>query len=218
MKKIKWIVYALLIMTTGCSTSKTVTSWKAENTIPQKYNKVLVLCIIHGTNLAVQMDMEIHLAGGLQDLGQHTVSSLQEYGPRAFDYLNEEEALNKIKNNGVDAVITIELQDNEREKKYITGNPKDTGYGAFYKSFWEYRNAFYHRLLERGFYLEDNRFAWESNFYDLNTRKIVYSVQTQSSNSVNEESPGRAYVEMIVKDMLRNNILRNYNNSVTKAF
>jgi len=109
MKKIKGISLALLVIIAGCTSSKITSTWKAENIDTQKYNKVLVLGLIREFDRTIQENMENHLVGDLKDLGYNAVSSLQEYGPKAFDKMDEEAALHKLKNSGIDAVITIVL-------------------------------------------------------------------------------------------------------------
>ena len=108
-------------MVTACNTSKITTSWKAENTVPQKYNKILVLGLIREADRTLQENMENHFVGDLQELGYNAVSSLKEYGPKAFDKMDEEAAISKLKNSGVDAVITIVLLDKDKRKKICTG-------------------------------------------------------------------------------------------------
>jgi len=57
MKRINWTGLALLLMVAGCNTSKIITSWKAENTVPQKYSKILVLGLIREADRTIQENM-----------------------------------------------------------------------------------------------------------------------------------------------------------------
>lgn len=218
MKNIKWMGFALLLMVAGCTTSKITSSWKAENTVPQKYNKILVLGLIREADRTIQENMENHLVGDLQELGYNAVSSLKEYGPKAFDKMDEELALGKIKNSGVDAVITIVLLDKQKERKYIPGNMYYSPYGYYYNRFWGYRTTLYRRIDEPGYYVTDTKYFWESNLYDMSTQKLVYSVQTQSFDPANSESLGHEYGQMIVKDMVKNNVIRKLSDIPGKAF
>lgn len=208
MKKIIWIGFALLVMSSGCSTSKITTSWKAENAVPQKYNKIMVLGLIREADRTIQENMENHLVNDLKDLGYNAVSSLKEYGPKAFDEMTEEAALAKLKNSGVDAVITIVLLDKEKEKKYVPGNTFYSPYGYYYNRFWGYRNTLYRRIYEPGYYVTTDKYFWESNFYEMNTQKLVYSVQTKSFDPANSESMAHEYGQLIIKDMLKYNVVK----------
>lgn len=208
MKKIKWIGFVLLLIVAGCTTSKITTSWKAENTVPQKYNKILVLGLIREADRTIQEKMENHFVGDLKELGYNAISSMQEYGPKAFDKMDEEAALSKLKNSGVNAVITIVLLDKEKERKYIPGNMSYSPYSYYYNHFWGYRTTLYNRIYEPGYYVTDTKYFWESNLYDMSTQKLVYSVQTQSFDPANSESMGHEYGLMIVKNMVKQNVLK----------
>ena len=198
----------LLLIVAGCTTSKITTSWKAENTVPQKYNKILVLGLIREADRTIQEKMENHFVGDLKELGYNAISSMQEYGPKAFDKMDEEAALSKLKNSGVNAVITIVLLDKEKERKYIPGNMSYSPYSYYYNHFWGYRTTLYNRIYEPGYYVTDTKYFWESNLYDMSTQKLVYSVQTQSFDPANSESMGHEYGLMIVKNMVKQNVLK----------
>ena len=197
-----------MLMAAGCTTSKITTSWKAENTVPQKYNKILVLGLIREADRTLQENMENHFVGDLKELGYNAVSSLKEYGPKAFDKMDEEAALSKLKNSGVDAVITIVLLDKEKERKYVPGNMYYSPYGYYYNRFWGYRSTLYRRIYEPEYYVTNTKYFWESNLYDMSTQKLVYSVQTQSFDPANLESMGHEYGQLIVKDMVKQNVLK----------
>jgi hypothetical protein len=218
MKKIKRIGFALLLIVAGCTSSKITSSWKAENTVPQKYSKIMVLGLIREADRSIQENMENHFAGDLKELGYNAVSSLQEYGPKAFDKMDEEAALHTLKSSGIDAVITIVLLDKEKERRYVPGHMNYSPYGYYYNRFWGYRTALYNRIYEPGYYVIDTKYFWESNFYDMNTQKLVYSVQTQSFDPASSESMGHQYGRMIIKNMVKQNVLLNQGNLTFKPF
>ena len=201
MKKIKWLGFALLLAGGGCSTSKITSSWAAQYTMPRNYNKIMVLGLIQEKDRSLREHMEQHFVGDLTDLGYSAVSSLQEYGPKAFDGLDEKAAIEKIKNSGVDAVITIVLLDKRKERKYVAGQYVPQG------SFWDYvglRNA---RIYEPGYYITDTKYFWESNFYEMNDLSLLYSVQTKSFSPSSKESMSHEYGKMIVNNMEEKKIL-----------
>jgi hypothetical protein len=207
MKNIKWLIISLLAFA-GCTSSRITTSWKAENALPQKYNKIMVLGLIRETDRTIQENMENHLVGDLQALGHTAVSSLKEYGPKAFDNMDESTAVARLKNSGVDAVITIVLLDKQKESKYVPGNVYYSPYSYYSNRFWGYRTTLYQRIYEPGYYVTDTKYFWESNLYEMGNQKLVYSVQTESFDPANSESLGHEYGQLIVKDMVKQNILK----------
>jgi hypothetical protein len=219
MKKFRLISFALLLLAAGCAATRITTSWKAKDAVPQKYNKIMILGLIRTADRSIQEKMENHMIDNLKDIGYSAVSSLQEYGPKAFDKMDEEAALAKLKSTGVDAVITIVLLNKEREKSYIPGHIYYySPYGYYYNNFWGYRTALYHRIYEPGYYepghyVVNTRYFWESNLYDMSTQKLVYSVQTQSFDPANSESLAHEYGQLIIKNMVQQHVLLDYGNT-----
>ncbi len=208
MKKFKWIILTLVWLGAGCSSSKITTSWKDENTTPEKYNKILVLGLIRDVDRTQQQFMENHMVGDLKELGYNAVSSLTEFGPKVFDKMEEDAAIEKLKNSGIDAVVTIVMLDKQKEQKYIPGNTFYTPYSFYYNRFWGYRTTLYRRIYEPGYYVTETKYFWESNLYKMSNQKLVYSVQTESFDPVNTESMAHEYGKLIVDDMVKKNVLK----------
>jgi len=206
MKNNQWILL-LLFLLTGCSPLKIGSSWKAENAGPKSYNKILVLGLIREADRRLQENMENHLVGDLSGLGYNAVSALEEYGPKGFEKMDEQAALAKLTTSGVDAVITIVLLDKEKERRYVPGQIIYSPYGYYYGRFWGYYGTMYHRIYEAGYFVTDTRYFWESNLYDMSDQHLVYSVQTQSFDAANSGSLGHEYGRLIVKNMVKNNVL-----------
>lgn len=207
MKKIKWGFIALILIVNSCSSSKITSTWKDENSTAKQYSKILVLGLIREADRSIQVNMENHFVGDLKDLGYNAVSSLDEYGPKSFENMDEATALSKLKNSGIDAVITIVLLDKQKERKYVPGNMYYSPYGYYYNRFWGYRTVLYQRIYEPGYYVTDTKYFWESNFYDMNNQKLLYSAQTETFDPANSESMGHEYGLIIAKNLVKPNIL-----------
>lgn len=218
MKIIGWAVWVLLLITAGCKSSKITSSWKAEDAEIEKYNKILVLGLTRESDRSIQENMENHLVGDLKEFGYNAVSSLQEYGPKVFDKMEEEAAIEKLKDSGVDAVITIVLLDKKKERRYVPGTLYYSPYGYYYNRFWGYRVVLSRRIYETGYYVTDTKYFWESNLYDMKTQKLIYSVQTRSFEPASLENMAHDYGTLIVKNMVREKVLQNRGNISSKAF
>jgi hypothetical protein len=210
MKKLKWIGLTLMLIGAGCTSSKITSSWKAENISPQKYKKVMVVGLIHDADRRIQENMENHFVGDLKSLGYDAVSSLKEYGPKAFDNMNESVAIDKIKTSGVDAVITIVMLDKEKERNYVPGRVYYSPYYYYQRRFWGYYGTLNRRIYEPGYYVTNTRYFWESNLYDMNSDTLIYSVQTQSFTPAEAESLGHEYGKLIVKNMVKQGVLQEH--------
>lgn len=201
----------MLLVFASCGTTKITTVWKAENANPKNYKKILVLALVSDKDRQIQERMEQHFVGDLTDMDYTAVSALQEYGPKAFDKLDEKAALEKIKNSGADAVITIVLLDKEKERRYVSPRP------VYSRYFWDYYDYRYGRIYEPGYYITDTRYFWESNFYDMSNQALLYSVQTKSFSPASTEAMGHEYGLVIVKSMVKQKILEQQRNNVTGA-
>ena len=216
MKKSKWLGVALVIVFSACGSSKITSSWKAPDATPKKYNKVLVLGLVRENDRSLQESMENHFVGDLGSLGYQAVSSLKEYGPRAFDKIDEESAVQKLNSKNVDAVLTIVLLDKAKEGRYLPAKMQYSPVGDYYNRFWDYKTVLNQRIYEPGYYVTDTRYFWESNLYDLNSKKLIFSIQTESFAPANSESMGHEYGRMIVKKMVREKVLDDFTTTSIK--
>jgi len=200
----------LAMIFSGCGTTSYITSsWKAENIEPASYKKIVVLALANEADRTIREKMEQHIAGDLRELGYDAVCSCEEYNPKAFENMTEEQALKKLKATGVDAVLTIVLLDKTKERFYVPGRITYTPYSIYHDRFYGYYRTMYGRVYTPGYYVEDNKFFWESNLYEMTTGNLVYSAQSKSFDPVSSESLGHEYGKMIVSDMLKKKVLQN---------
>src|SRR6185369_13123776 len=152
---------------------------------------------------------EEHLAGDLRDMGYNAVTSLKEYGPKAFFNMDEKSDIAKLRNSEIDAVITIVLLNKSIERELINPGARvtitDQNNPRF--RFYDYYHSIYNRIDLPAYYVTNTNYFWESNFYEMNNGNLLYSVQTKSFDPANSESLGHEYGLMILKDMSRNQII-----------
>lgn len=199
----------LLYLITGCGVTTEVTSsWKAANTNAPSLKRIVVLGLITENDRRLRETMEEHLVDDLKALGYDAVCSCNDYNPKAFENMNEEQAINKLRNNGVDAVLTIVLLDKTRENYYL---PRRVHYPAYYYSqnrFWSYSRFMFDRIYMDDYYLIDTKYFWESNLYDLTENKLLYSAQSQTFDPNSTDRLGHEYGQVIIKDLVKSNVLR----------
>lgn len=206
MKIIKLLPAIGLLFLIACSSSRIIHSWKSE--FPAgKYNKIMVVAISGETDLLTKQKMEDHLVGDLRGMGYNAVSSLSEYSPGTFRKMSEEAVLDKLKNSGYDAVITIVLLDKAKERHYIPGHGYNLPYSGYYRRFWGYYTTIYDRVYTPGYYITNTKYFWESNLFDAASKELIYSVQTESFDPESSESLAHEYGKLIVKDMVKNQVL-----------
>jgi len=218
MKTIRMIsVLTLLLFLLSCSAVSVKSVWKAPDFTPKKYNKVMVLGIIREADRNVRIQMENHLVGDLKDLGYNVFSAYQIYGPKMFQDMNEQEAMTKLVEDSIDAVVTVVLLDKQRERNYVPGRVMYSPYITYHRRVWGYYNSMYMRIEEPGYYEETTKYFWESNFYDLSVNKLLFSVQTQSFAPSSVDALGHEYGQKIIQTMVKNNVLQKQEEKIVKA-
>ncbi|MDP4265286.1 MAG: hypothetical protein Q8941_22360 [Bacteroidota bacterium] len=210
MKQVSKIGIALIFFIIACNTTRITSSWKADNIQPREYKKILVLGLINEPDRTVRERMEEHMVGDLRDLGYDAVCSCDEYNPKAFENMKEQEALTKLSNSGIDAVLTVVLLDKQKERYYVPGRVYYSPYYVYHNRFWGYYSTMYGRVYSPGYYTTDTKYFWESNFYNLDKGpELLYSAQSQSFNPGSANDLSHEYAQMIVKDLAKKNILTN---------
>lgn len=207
MKQLKYLSLIITFILLGCSTSRITSTWKAENVQPRNYNKVLVLGLIRESDRTVREKMEQHLLGDLQALGYNAICACDEYGPKAFENMTEKDALNKLTHSGIDAVLTVVLLDKTRERYYVPAQINYSPYVIYRNRFWGYYTTMYDRIYSPGYYTVETKYFWESNLYDMDGKRLLYSAQTRSFDPASTESLAHEYGQLLVKDMVKHNVL-----------
>ncbi len=202
------LIAATVYLLGGCSSTKIISSWKAPGELPVAPEKILVLGLINDPDRSIREQMETHIMNDLRALGYDAVCSCEEYSPKEFEHLSEKEALDKLWNGGIRAVLTIVLLDKQKEYYYVPGRISNYPASPAYKNFWSYYSNMYGRVYSTGYYVTDTKYFWESNFYNLSeTSAALYSAQSQSFDPENTGKMSHEYGQLIIKDMLKNNIL-----------
>ena len=213
MKKLLFfIVIGLLslpmLFSSGCNTTKVISSWKAPDASLQSYNKVLVIGLMDAKERGLREQIENKLVASFDANGVAAGSSYAEYGPKAFEGLTEDQAKAKIKSSGYDGAFIVVLLDKSKEKTYNPGYMYYTPYYGYYGRFWPYYSTLYGRIWEPGYYTTSTNYIIEANFYDLKRDALEYSAQTKSFNPSSSSSLASELSEKLLQDMMNENVIR----------
>jgi hypothetical protein len=199
------ILCVLFLM--ACSGTKITHSWKAPDVTNKKYQEILVIAVAKDTDADLKIMMENHLIDDLKSSGYRATSALVKYGSKAFAGMEKEKVAQKLSDDGIDAVMTIVLLDKKQEKEYIPSRIFHSPYYVSHNHFLEYYNTITRRIETTGYYSTSTKYFWESNFYDVKNRKLVYSVQTQSFDPTTTRAMAHKYGKLIVQDILTKKVL-----------
>ena len=205
---------AMLVLASCSSGIKMTSSWKdkGNSTSTAHINKILVIGLFGEKSRALRQQMEDQMANNLKKLGYSAVTSYSAYGPKAFVNISEDHAMRIVDSSyagNYDGVIVVSIIDKNSTKSYVPGYYSASpyyGYGWGYSPFY---SPFYRPFgsYQSGYYKTNNRYQFETNFYDVNNKRMLYSGQ---SDVVNPSSPNTLaidYSRILLKDMRKQNVL-----------
>lgn len=148
--------------------------------------------------------MEKHLVNDLLQEGFDAVAAYDVFGAGSFDKIEEKDAIEKIRNKGFDAVVTIVLLNTEKEKIYAQIRPKNRL--PFEEEFWTYYTSQFDKVYHKDYYTTATKYFWESNFYELPSNTLIYSSRTESFDPITAASLAHQYGKLISGDMIAKGI------------
>jgi hypothetical protein len=174
-------------------------------------NSILVTALTDKTN--VRQTVENDLAEELTRNGVRSVKSLEILPPTFTDgkQPDKDALLAKIKDTGVDAILTVALIDKETETRYVPG---DYSYApvprfGFYGRFWGYYNNWYPILHSPGYYAEDKTYFWETNLYDAKTEELLWSAQSETYNPTGLTDFSKEISSVVLSKMESDGVIQN---------
>jgi len=186
------ILYLLLfsLALSACGPSQKITnSWIAPDpaaNAPYKSIFIIVMAQNQGNNF----DVEDRLAGIIASMGQKAVVSTAVFPPSFTDSENftREQMAEAIKRAGCDAVFTVAVLDVHTVESYQPGMSYYPMSYGMYGSYYGYYNHYYPQVYSPGYYTTDKTFYIETNFYDLEHDRLLWSIQSEAYNPSSIES------------------------------
>lgn len=207
MKKVLVLLTPLFLFLAACSSTNVLNSWKDTDVEQTTMKKVLVLAMLPEKERTLRQEMEFQMVQDLQKRGFTAVSALQEYGPKSFTGMNEKQVMQQLDKRKIDGVITMSLQDTEKSEHYTPGSVRYEPYAVRYNRFYRTYQTFYQRVYTPGYTDRQTNYFFETNLYQLNSNKLLYSAQSKSFDPSSASQIAKEVSKAVVKDMEKNNIL-----------
>ncbi|MCP2043256.1 hypothetical protein [Pontibacter sp. HSC-36F09] len=204
-----WLLLLLAGIAACSSSTKILGSWKSPEIEAQNYRRVVVAALTD--NVLARQEVENDLVDQLQMRGIQATRSMDLFPPSATAKTQPDVNLliERIKENGHDAILTAALVDEQTETRYVPGN---MGYRPmtrfmWYGSFRGYYTYWYPTLYDPGYYTEDKVYYLETNLYDANTDRLVWSAQSKSHSPTSLRKAASKFAELTVQKMTEDNVL-----------
>ncbi len=193
------LILLALIFSSGCASYKNVT-WKAPETFPKRFSKLMVIALIPEDTLTRKL-VEYHIVGDLQSAGYNAVSFLNTFNIDEFSRLTEAQAYQKLRQDSIDAALTVFIINEEKAEHYKIGSKAPSL--LHYELFWDEDN----NMKSNTTYGNDKKYAIAGNLYDLATKSLIYTVQTRSFNPISKGNLGHEYGRMLIREFQKQNVL-----------
>jgi hypothetical protein len=193
----------MLFFITSCASTKVVNEWKDPNLTAKKFKKIMVI------GVAKQPDRrrfyEDEFVRQLQAKGVMAIAS-HKYIPR--DKMRDRDTITQnIEGMGIDGVVITRLKE-FKDKKQLFGEKDKVPYDN-YNNMYEYYNSSFVIAPSSGTRTPTNyqKFGFESNLYDTQTEKLVFSLASNTYAQDNIHKRLSSYIKTVVNKLSQNNLL-----------
>jgi hypothetical protein len=212
MKKPIYLMLLLALIVSACTPpQQMLNSWVNREALPAgPFSTIFVLAITQ--NKAAQYAVENQLGKLFNSRGKKAVKSIDIFsvGFTENEQRTKEQMADAIKKAGCDAVFIVTLLDVKTEETYQPGTtyipPTYEGYGSFY-GYYGYYNHQFPVVYEQGYYTTDKTYFLETNFYDLSTDKLLWSIQSDAYNPSSLESWFNGYSKLLLKQLKKEGLI-----------
>ena len=144
------------------------------------------------------------------DLQARGITGVQSYTFAGEGQIDKDAAVAKLKEMGVDGVIVTRLIDKETVQTYYPPTYSSVAAPApYYGGWYGYYSMGYDYMSSPGYVAEDHVFRIETNLYDLQNDKLVWSGLTESTLSSGSapETEIKPFIDLLVYNMEKSKVL-----------
>lgn len=202
--KFRFTFFIYLIIASACSQQVVITGyWYNKESQPKKsYKKAYFVSLLN--DVIRNATVETALAEEAKKRNMGTALN-QVCIPEGF--INKEAGqkaiLLKANELGCDLIFTIALANVESENYYVPGQvtyAPGQSYG-YYNSFPSYYDRSYQTYQTPGYYVNNKTYFIETNVYDANELKLLWSLQSKAYNPTSLKTASAIYAKEVFKRM-----------------
>lgn len=204
MKRILLVSIPLLLLLASCTTSK-ITSSYANTHQPIEAKRILVLALFSDKNTRAKTAMENELVNDINKFGYDAVTATSDFGATAFSGMTQEQALQKLSDQGIQNVITITLVDKNKQRRYVPGS---VGYAPGFWGYYSYYSPRAYQPYRPGYTEVNTSYVFETNLYNVANNQLLYSGQSKTVDANSMATLSNDFARSVVRDMRRKNVLK----------
>lgn len=208
MKKQIIPILVLALVFGSCASQRITGTYINHEALPKEpFKSVFILTLAH--NLSNKVYIENRLAEYISARGQKAVKS-SDVIPAGYSKdndLSKEQLTKIIMESGCDAVLTLAVLDVTTEERYEPGSVYYPMNRGFYGSYYGYYGYYSPRIYQPGYYVTDQTYYLETNFYDVKAEKLLWSIQSDAYNPSSLERWYKEYAHMITYKLKKEGLI-----------
>lgn len=198
---------AAIIVLSSCSSTNVSASWKNPAYIGKNFNKILIWGLSDNVSARATVEDEMAYFLNLKKITSVSGSDIAPPNRKALPHTMED-SKKILDRNGFDGVLTMGLISKKEKTRYVQGSGVYTpmAYGH-YGSFYSYYPYMYGNAYQQGHYETSEYIYIETNLWDVETGKLVWSAQTKTVDPSSIESFANSYARDIVSELIKREII-----------
>ena len=208
--KISYSIFTIAFLALiSCRPSTEVTAvWNAPEPERENYNSIFLAALTE--DLSLRQNLEQEFARRLANRNVTTTKSVDTFRPDFFDEGSpERDQLEEIiRETECQGILTIALIDVEEEERFVQGGAgamggmyQPMGRFGYYGTFPGYFNHWQGAAFNTGYYSTDRKYFMETNLYDAESLKLVWSAQSRTLNPSTDASFAKEYVNAVKAEL-----------------
>ena len=201
----------LLFVLEACSPAVQVTgSWKTP-TPPdgKKFKKLFILAITGNGELRSTLEHDLGVAATKR--GYEILRSEEAFPPADTGnvVVKKEDILNKAREMGCDGILSFAVLSQSEQSRYVPGvyayNPVSYGFYDMFAGYYTYMAPV---VYSPGYYSTDKYYFMESNFFEIESEKLLWSVQSESLNPSSIKKFSKSYTVSLIDQLKQEDIVK----------
>lgn len=211
MRKLTFMIFTIasLALASCGSTTSVTASYKEPNLKNESYKKVFVAALTDNTY--AQQAVENSMSKLLSDRNVSSIKSMDVLPPnfrKTAEKKDKELVVQKMREKGCDAIMTIALIDAKHETRYVQESTPYYPIGVpYYGGFGTYYMYGYDNFYSPGYYTDDKVYFLEANVYDAATEKLVWSAQSKTYNPSSIDDFLKGYAKALSERMTSDGLM-----------
>jgi hypothetical protein len=201
-------IIATFLLINGCTSPSKLSTWTPPTKSYTTPNKILVVGIVHDSLIDIRKDIEDYFVQALKAMGYNAEAAMEAFGNKALARFDQEQTYLNLCNQGIDAVLTIALLNENKATNYHDPEARKNTSSYYYNRILNYKAIRARPKDHLDPSADQLQFLWEAILFNLSTLTPLYWAQSKpfapASTIQNHETYSRIIMNSLQKQKVLN--------------